>query len=417
MINYNVDETIKEMHPLEKLRELNRLLFNGATRREIIENAVASETGFKNYTGIGNAKQGINNGQYWPDKFLKKFDPETFKPIEKYKDAGITKYRYTEEARRIGFNLFSFSMPEDEADELLSFVEYYNKIDGLSDAFLQTTNTILDIIENHTSYKYSSRINEIRISSKPFMSISIGEVFSKSGHLASKNLKTITPAITDKFNLVIPYEPFRKVKTINSYSPYHIVEYNSRWYLIAYNHHLDMLQTLALDRMIHDEIKEDKNTKFRDSNINFSEILEKTNGISIDWSNLDYVDLKIEVHEKLKDFFISKPLLSCQKNINNDNIFTYEGIIITLELKQKIRSYGSQLHVIEPLSLVNELKDDYEESLKSYRLDYEKDLKIPSLEVYRSKFDSDIDFTNNINELFNDPSLKMIVSNFFNKKK
>ena len=70
MIKYNVEETVREMHPLEKLRELNRLLFNGATRREIIENAVASDTGFKNYTGIGNAKQGINNGQYWPEKIF-----------------------------------------------------------------------------------------------------------------------------------------------------------------------------------------------------------------------------------------------------------------------------------------------------------------------------------------------------------
>ena len=158
--------------------------------------------------------------------------------------------------------------------------------------------------------------------------------------------------------------------------------------------------------MIHDEIKEDKNTIFRNSNINFSEILEKTNGASIDWSNLDYENLKIQVDEKLKDFFISKPLLSCQKNINNDNIFTYEGIIITLELKQKIRSYGSQLHVIEPLSLVNELKDDFEKSLKKYSVDYEKGLKISALELYRSNFDSDIDFTNRLNELFNDPSLK-----------
>ena len=74
-------------------------------------------------------------------------------------------------------------------------------------------------------------------------------------------------------------------------------------------------------------------------------------------------------------------------------------------------------YVIEPLSLVNELKDDFEKSLKKYSVDYEKGLKISALELYRSNFDSDIDFTNRLNELFNDPSLKMIVSNFFNKKK
>ena len=57
--------------------------------------------------------------------------------------------------------------------------------------------------------------------------------------------------------------------------------------------------TLISDNHI-PEVIEDKNTKFRNSNINFSEILEKTNGASIDWSNLDYENLKIEVDEKLK---------------------------------------------------------------------------------------------------------------------
>ena len=36
----------------------------------------------------------------------------------------------------VGFNLFSLSISEQETEELLSFVEFYERINGLSDAFL-----------------------------------------------------------------------------------------------------------------------------------------------------------------------------------------------------------------------------------------------------------------------------------------
>ena len=81
--------------------------------------------------------KGIKYGDYWPEKFFKVLDPENDIIIDSYKNYNVAK-SHTDTAKKAmeeGFNLFSLSISEHEAEELLSFVEYYDRINGLGDAF------------------------------------------------------------------------------------------------------------------------------------------------------------------------------------------------------------------------------------------------------------------------------------------
>ena len=78
----------------------------------------------------------------------------------------------------VGFNLFSLSISEQETEELLSFVEFYERINGLSDAFLFTTSTIKKLIENHSFLNYDERLENL--GDNKIMNVSFGEVYNKS---------------------------------------------------------------------------------------------------------------------------------------------------------------------------------------------------------------------------------------------
>lgn len=396
---------MSDKHPIDKLRIINKLLLQGATKDELID-AAGTESNLKYISGIGWKNSGIKYGYYWPEKFHKLLDIEQDDIIIREKKDGKFIYRYSDKAMDVGFNLFSLSISEQETEELLSFVEFYERINGLSDAFLFTTSTIKKLVENHSFLNYDDRLENL--GDNKIMNVSFGEVYNKSGNLASENLHKIISPIINKQVLNLKYEPFSGNIRVGDFSPYHIVEYNSRWNLIG-SWHTDQNNTisnLSLDRINEKSISIAENIEFKNNSTDFNKLLSKTVGSSINWQNPEIITLKIKVSDKLKNHFANNPIIYNQLNLN-DGVFLYKDIIKTIELKNKLRSYGSEITVLEPESFANEIIEDHNKLMENYSI-----INTRGFEKFRDNFDSDKDYDNAISNFFKDKTVKILLESY-----
>tara|TARA_Y100000991_G_C21958151_1_gene343097 strand:- start:350 stop:1564 length:1215 start_codon:yes stop_codon:yes gene_type:complete len=397
----------KDIHPIERLRNINQLLLSGSTRRSLIE-ASGSESNFKFLTGIGWKNKGIKYGDYWPEKFFKVLDPENDIIIDSYKNInGEKSYRYSEKAMEEGFNLFSLSISENDAEELLSFVEFYDRINGLSDAYLHTTETIKSLIKNHAFLDFSNRLD--LLGDKKIMTVSFGEVYTKSGNLASDSLSKIVSPIIKKQAIFITYVPFNGNIRSDEFSPYYIVEYNSRWNVLGtwHNDVNKRISNISLDRIDENSIETLSSEKFIECNIKFNEVLSKTVGSSVkDWRNPDFIQLKIKVSDKLKNHFANNPIINNQTHLG-DGVFFYKEIVKTIELKNKLRSYGSEITVLEPLDLVNELIEDQNKFMENYSI-----INTRGFEKFKTNFESEKDFELAVSDFFKDRTIVNLLNHY-----
>lgn len=76
--------------------------------------------------------------------------------------------------------------------------------------------------------------------------------------------------------------------------------------------------------------------------------------------------IKFRVTDKLKPYILSKPLHETQTPIREDNTFSI-NVHINYELRSLIRSHGIGLEVLEPLSLREQMREEYEMLAQKYR--------------------------------------------------
>ena len=177
---------------------------------------------------------------------------------------------------------------------------------------------------------------------------------------------------------------------------------NSRWNVLGtwHNDINKRISNISLDRIDENSIEALSSEKFIDCDIKFNEILSKTVGSSVnDWRNPDFIQLKIKVSDKLKNHFANNPIINNQID-QGDGVFFYKEIVKTIELKNKLRSYGSEITVLEPLDLVNELIEDQTKFMENYSI-----INTRGFEKFKSNFESEKDFELAVSDFFKDRTI------------
>ena len=180
--------------------------------------------------------------------------------------------------------------------------------------------------------------------------------------------KQIFDAIVNKQAIEITYHPFGKDAKPAVVSPYHLKQYNNRWFLVGKRDDFDGLSNFAIDRI--EGIKELGRSKFEplDENFDFGEFFEDVVGVSVEDVPVD--DVVIYANEKAFNYIFTKPLHESQivkrellpdgrREINLKVKDNYE-------LRALLRSFGSQIEVIKPDSLRAKMREDIEKLQKMY---------------------------------------------------
>lgn len=179
------------------------------------------------------------------------------------------------------------------------------------------------------------------------------------------HLQALWDAIRNQTKLKLVYQGFKQTEARESIVyPYYLKQYNSRWFLFAWNDSAQMISNFALDRI---KSFEHQGGTWRKADFDIEEWLEDAVGVSIP-VNGQPENVVIEVDDDLLPYFETKPIHGSQriqKDAQKPSILKLK-VFVNFELKRLLLSFGAQIKVTEPLTLQDELKEMAEALYKRY---------------------------------------------------
>lgn len=180
-------------------------------------------------------------------------------------------------------------------------------------------------------------------------------------------VEPILEAITHKYPLKMCYKPFDKDEFTCNIHPYHLRQYNKRWFVFAYSEDKKEIQNYPLDRITK---LEHLSKPYIETDVDFEEYFDDIVGVSnYKGSNVEKVLLK--VNNKSIDYIRTKPLHWTQTEIkelgtDSDAYFQLK-LKINTEFEMLLFSYNDAIEVIEPLwfrkkfaEKIKKMSDKYE---------------------------------------------------------
>lgn len=168
------------------------------------------------------------------------------------------------------------------------------------------------------------------------------------------HFKKLLKAITTKRVLKLSYTPFGKdTMTINVY-PYHLKQYNDRWYLIARPVDYEKCGNFPLDRI--EDFKEVA-IPYKESDIDFDEYFDDVIGVTV--PNGEPIDITLKVSKESVGYVLTKPLHLSQRVMVETDDYTIISINVkpNYELDSKILSFGPNMEVLSPESYRTHLQE------------------------------------------------------------
>jgi len=161
------------------------------------------------------------------------------------------------------------------------------------------------------------------------------------------------------------YKYWDKTITNRTVHPLALKESQGRWYLLAVDTKDHQLKTFGLDRMADIDIAK---TKYRETyEYDVKDLFAHSFGI-ISLDNEKPQTVRLQFSYEQGQYVKTYPLHASQKIIEeNDKVLIMELILfITYDLIRELLSYGTELVVISPAKLRNEIKKQLKNTLTKY---------------------------------------------------
>jgi len=181
----------------------------------------------------------------------------------------------------------------------------------------------------------------------------------------SEYLIQIIESIKNKRCLRVYYQPFYEDKPyFTEIHPYLLKEYKNRWYMIGMNDFKQQLRTYSLDRI---RSIEESGLKFIESSFNASEYFKYSLGIISPEGKAPIIRLKVQNTQA--QYMISQPWHDSQnieEESENGVIFSFK-LHPTYEFIQLVLSYGKDIKVLGPQSLIYKIKNELDVMISYYK--------------------------------------------------
>ena len=244
---------------------------------------------------------------------------------EKLKQGKKRLYRYVD----VNYSIPLFRINDEERHKLQDAIRVLENFEG--DPMYDWARTLLMQIEGGLFTDEST----------PVVS------FQSNPDLKGLNLfGQLLQAIIKKRVLKIEYAPFGKDSYSEKIYPYHLKQFNDRWYLIAQAVGYDTLAHYALDRI---ESFEEISIPYKESDVDFEEYFDDVIGVTVPKTSPENILLRI--NNNRYNYIKTKPLHSSWDIIEEGDNYTTISITVKInkELESLILSFGDDIEVLEPL--------------------------------------------------------------------
>ena len=267
-------------------------------------------------------------------------------PLDRIKFGKRTFYRYADPRFSINNNLLT----ETEINQLQAGLSVLARFKGIPQ--FQWIDEIITRL--HTKFGLQENIDNI-------ISFDINKYLT-----GIEFLSDLLNAILNKQVLLVRYKPFSSNYPDDlEIHPWHLKQYNNRWFLFGYHPGSEKLMTLALDR-----IKEVKWLKrlFIDNTVHdFNEYFEDIVGVSRPEDGVP-VDITLLFTTSQAPYILTKPMHGSQRKIRYDDsgLEIMIHVIPNTELINLLLSFGENVIVKSPKSLLEIIKNHYSQAINNY---------------------------------------------------
>lgn len=324
---------------------------NALFRYQILDRCFSD---FKKIYDFDDLKEEVNNNQddgYISDRQLR----NDLKAIRKMLPDGIyldatpyegkkCYYRYSEQ----NFSLYKNQLSTDDVKIISSTIEALRRYRGLPNfAWLE------EIISN-LEYRFGIKSNSENVVS-----------FDQNERLVGLNhLSKVIDAAVNHTPLLIFYKTYRGKEVKSTLHPYHVKQYNNRWFLFGYEEESGKIANKALDRI---QLILPASLTFRpNKDIDFAHFFDDIVGVSIPNEDVEKETIVLRFSEARFPYVTSKPLHPSQKVVEGmENTISIE-VKPTRELNQLVFSFMPDVEVLSPEWYREDIKNKIEENLKKY---------------------------------------------------
>lgn len=320
--------------------------FSNFGRRFYIEDLIeACNDALFEFEGI---EDGVKRRQVFDDIRFMESDQGWSIPLERIKDGRRVYYRYSDKK----FSIKKQAINESEANQLKETLSILNRFKGMPQ---------FEWIE-----ELFVRIDSaFKLKSQPDHPI-VG--FEQNPYLKGLEFfSDIFNAIQYKRAISVTYQSFKQSEPQQmQVHPYYLKQYNSRWFLFAYNKAVKSISNLALDRIIH--IEECASPYIENNDINFEEYFEDVVGVTVS-NNTEPSTVSLKVSPSLYPYIESKPIHGSQRVMEKSDAHTLIELTVQInyEFISQIFSYGESITVNAPEELKQIIKSKAKKILENYK--------------------------------------------------
>lgn len=319
--------------------------FNNRGRKYYMEDLIeACNQAIYEFTG---KDEGVKRRQIYDDIRFMKSEQGFDAPIESYRDGRKSYHRYSDP----DFSINKQEVSPREQQQLNQAIEILSRFEGLPDfEWIQELKVRLDDQVPGVNQKEENTF--ISFQSNPYL----------------KGMEYFTPlynAIRHQRVVEIEYQSYKSDEAkIFQLSPYHLKQYNNRWFLFGQSTKYKELTNLALDRII--SLKE-VNQPFILSTIDFNTYFEDVVGVTVpDDAKVEKVIFQVD--KSLYPYIESKPIHGSQKikERTDKSIVVELEVMLNYELKALLLSFGEGLTILEPMHLAEKFREIGQHFRKKY---------------------------------------------------
>lgn len=180
------------------------------------------------------------------------------------------------------------------------------------------------------------------------------------------NLYGLLHAIKNKFQIKFSYQKFWEEEISKRIvEPYALKEFKNRWYIMAKDSKDNSIKSFALDRLTNLEIT-NKRFLYPDT-YNIEQSYRYCFGI-ISPNNEEPQDIILSFDPFQGKYIKTLPLHDTQQILvdNNDELQIKLKLCVTQDLVMELLSFGDNMKVLKPDTLVTEIKTAHEKAYKQY---------------------------------------------------
>ncbi|WP_055445544.1 helix-turn-helix transcriptional regulator [Lacinutrix himadriensis] len=296
--------------------------------------------------------EGIKKRQLYDDLRFMKSSQGWSIPLEKKKEGRRVYYRYEDSS----FSIKNQPLNENEAEQLKSAMLVLGRFKGLPQ--FEWVNELIPKLDQ--TFNLSNQNQEI-------ISFDTNEFL-----IGAEFISPLFKAIQNQQSLIVTYQSFNsEIEQEITFHPYHLKQYNNRWFIFGKNEGYDNLTNLALDRI---KCIEHASLKFDASQIiDFEEYFEDIIGVTKP-KDTDVTRIVLRINKELWPYINSKPIHESQSSGGIENHKTLENgfiditisVVLNYELETKILEHGEKVRVIKPEVLIERIRDRVIKMAKNY---------------------------------------------------